>query len=143
MKAGAILLALLFLAGSGERADFRVALSYHSKLVRNREWRISVYRTGRKIYLDVDGYRNRRLVSPLDRGEYMKLVDFLNGRGVWRLKGNYPEQSPNAYHLIEVESGKYRNSFKVEAGPLLSGRASEYREIIRRLENLARMKLDG
>ncbi|HPA74044.1 MAG TPA: hypothetical protein PKY31_17365 [Spirochaetota bacterium] len=143
LKAGAFLLAAAILAGEGEAPDYRVSVSYHANLVRNLEWRIAVIRTGKRIVLDVDRYQGGTSITPLPRDEYMKLVDFMNRKGIWRLKGNYPEGSPNAFHVIEVMSGRHTHSFKVEAGPLLSGESSRYREIIRRMENLARMKTGG
>jgi len=138
----ALLLALAALGGD-TGVDYRVAVSYHAKLVKNREWSIAVYRTGRRIRIDVDNFGNRSIVAPLDNGEYMALMDFLNRKGIWRLKDRYHPGSPNAFYKIEVESGGRRHSAVVEAGPLLSGDASRYREIIRRLENLAKLKLDG
>lgn len=143
MKAASLLLAILAVVGGGEGTDYRISLGYHARLLKHREWRISVQRAGKKIHLEIENFQNRTLKARLSNDEYMRLVDFLNGKGIWRLKGNFPEQSPNAFYLIEVETGKYKNSFRVEAGPLLSGGDSRYREIIRRLENLARLKLDG
>lgn len=145
LKAGALLLlmATSLLAGEGQAPDYRISVSYHAKLVRNLEWRISVIRTGNRIVLDVDRYQGGTLITPLSRDEYMKLVDFMNRKGIWRLKGNYPERSPNAFYVIDLVSGRHKNSFKVESGPLLSGEGSRYREIIRRMENLARIKLGG
>jgi hypothetical protein len=142
MKAASLILAVILGAAAGEGVDYRVTLGYHASLLKNREWSISVYRAEKKIHIEIDNYENRTRRGRLANDEYMRLVDFLNRKGVWRLKGNFPEQSPNAFYLIEVESGKYKNSFRVEAGPLLSGGDSRYREIIRRLENLARLELN-
>ena len=135
------LLALLLV--SAESFDYRVMLSYYSVPIKNREWSIAVYRKGKKSYIEVDNYKNRKLIQRIENDEYVRLLDFLQRKGVWHLKDHYPPSKVNPYHLVEVESGGYKNSFKVESGPLLSGGASAYREIIRRLENLARIKLEN
>ncbi len=142
MRAAALLF-ILVIPGGDTSFEYRVAVSYHAKLVKNREWSIAVYRTGRKMRIAVDNFGSRSIVAPLEKGEYLALVDFLNRKGIWRLRDHYPPGSPNAFYKIEVESEGRRHSAVVEAGPLLSGYASRYREIIRRMENLAKIKLDG
>ncbi len=133
-------LALLLLISS-DGFEYRVTLSYYSVPIKNREWSVSVYRKGTKSYIEVDNYNNRKLIQRLSGDEYVNLLDFLHRKGIWHLKDFYPGRKVNPYHLIEVESGGYKNSFKVESGPLSSGGASAYREIIRKLENLARVRL--
>lgn len=134
------LLSLLMLAGGD--AEYRVEVSYHAKLLKNKEWSISVVRNGEQIFIYIDNYEKRKLKAKLDRDEYTKLLDFLNKMGIWFLKNHYPNASPNAFYRIEVEQGKYKHVAIAEAGPLLSGDASRFREIIRKMENLARTKLE-
>lgn len=142
MKAFALPLILsLFLLAEGD-ADYRITVSYHAKILKNREWSIAVVRIGEKIFLEIDNYANRKLKTKLDRDEYSKLLDFLNRMGVWYLKNHYPSSSPNAFYKIDVQQGKYHHTAITEAGPLLSGDASRFREIIRKMENIARVKLE-
>ncbi len=131
--------ALLFSNGD---ADYRVAVSYHAKLSKNKEWSITVARKGEKIIIDIDNYHNKKLIAKLDREEYSKLLDFLNKKGIWFLKSHYPASSPNAFYRIEIQQGKYKHEAVAEAGPLLSGDASRFREIIRKIENIAKAKLE-
>ncbi len=137
-----VLCALCALVLSGADADYRVTVSYHAKLLKHKEWSITVARKGEKIIIDIDNYQNKKLIAKLNREEYNKLLDFLNKNGIWFLKSHYPASSPNAFYRIEVQQGKYKHEAIAEAGPLLSGDASRFREIIRKIENLAKAKLE-
>lgn len=141
MRTVALCMLCALLLADGD-ADYRITVSYHGKMLKNKEWSISVVRNGEKIFLEIDNYGNRTLKTKLDRDEYTKLLDFVNKMGIWFLKNHYPASSPNAFYRIEVEQGKYRHAAIAEAGPLLSGDASRFREIIRKMENLARTKLE-
>jgi hypothetical protein len=135
-------LALCILVADAE-FDYRVEVSYHSRLLKHREWSIAVSRSGERIYIQIDNYANKTLKANLSRDEYQKLVDFLNSRGIWYLKNQYPAASQNALYKISVQQGKYKHEAIVEAGPLLSGYASRFREIIRKMENFAKTKLEN
>ncbi len=136
----AFIVCALMMSNGG--VDYRIVVSYHAKLVKHKEWSIAIERHGEKIYLNIDNYNNRKLLARLDRDEYTKLLDFLNKMGIWFLKNHYSAPSPNAFYRIEVQQGKYQHEAIAEAGPLLSGDASRFREIIRKMENLAKTKLE-
>ncbi|MCX7679165.1 MAG: hypothetical protein N2316_08085 [Spirochaetes bacterium] len=127
---------------SGTDVDYRIEVSYHAKLVKNKEWSIAVLRKGEEILIKVNNYHHKSIVATLHRDEYSKLLEFLNKAGIWHLKSYYPVASPNAYYRIEVQQGKYTHVAVAEAGPLLSGDAIRFREIIRKMENLAKRKLE-
>lgn len=142
-----LVLAAVFLkpgAGSppDEGYEYHTSLSYYSRPITFREWSISIYRQKAGIYIDIDNYKNRTVKRPFPGDEYLKLVDFLNRKGIWRLKGNYSQKSKNCYYEIKVRSGGYANSFRVEAGPVLSGESSRYREMVRYFTNLAHTALE-
>ncbi len=129
-------------SGTDDGYEYFASLSYYSRPVTYREWSISVYRKKQGIYIDINNYKNRTLKRPFDSDEYLKLVDFLNRKGIWRLKGNYSKKSKNCYYEMKVQSGGYSNSFRIESGPVLSGEGSRYREMIRYFTNLARLSLE-
>ncbi len=128
------LAAFVFLA-AGARPDFSVTLGYYSLPHKNREWSIAVYRLGGDVFIESDNYLNMKAKKRLDRDAYLRLVDYLNRQGIWRLTDRYPASSGNCYYRIEITAEERSHSFKVEAGPLLSGANSRYREIIRYLTN--------
>lgn len=137
-----VFVSVLFILLLNRDVDFHIALSYHAKLVKNKEWSIVVERRSDQILIKIENYQNRHITAKLHRDEYIKLLEFLNKAGVWNLKSNYPTTSSNAYYKIEVQQGKYAHVAIVEAGPLLSGEASRFREIIRKLENLAKAQFE-
>lgn len=142
-----VIIALLLIAmepvnGTDDGFDYFASLSYYSCPVTSREWSITVYRKQQRISIDIDNYQNRTVKQPFDGDQYLKLVDFLNRKGIWRVKGNFSKKSKNCYYEMKVSSGGYTNSFRVESGPVLSGESSRYREMIRYFTNIARTVLE-
>ncbi len=131
------LVAFIFLAADA-RPDFSVTLGYYSVPLKNREWSISVYRQGGEAFIEADNYLNLKAKKRLERDAYLRLVDYLNRQGIWRLTDRYPGSSRNCYYRIDITAEARSHSFRVEAGPLLSGESSRYREIIRYLTNMAK-----
>ena len=95
-------------------------------------------RQGGDIFIEVDNYLNRKARKRLDRDDYLRLVDYLNRQGAWRLTDRYSPASRNCYYRLELSSDARKHACIIEAGPLLSGGNSRYREIIRYLTNLAK-----
>jgi hypothetical protein len=126
--------AAIFLAADA-RPEFSVTLGYYSLPLKNREWSISVYRQGGEAFIEADNYLNLKAKKRLERETYLRLVDYLNRQGIWRLTDRYPASSRNCYYRIDISAEARSHSFRVEAGPLLSGENSRYREIIRYLTN--------
>jgi hypothetical protein len=128
--------------GAEDEYEYLTSLSYYSCPVTYKEWSITVYRKKQRISIDIDNYQNRTVKQPFDGDQYLKLVDFLNRKGIWRLKGNFSKKSKNCYYEMKVSSGGYSNSFRIESGPVLSGESSRYREMIRYFTNIARTVLE-
>jgi hypothetical protein len=133
---------LIFIAALSAHAaaadtEFMISLGYYASPIKKLEWKITVSRAGRKIMIDIDNYNGRRLARELSVERYASLVEMLVKNGIWNLKGQYDERSRNGYYLVEVWSVEQKNSFKVEAGPDLTGPNMRYREIIRRITNEA------
>lgn len=126
----------------GPSCDFSISLGYHSRPLDTREWRIMVCRKGEGAKIVIENFRSRNLSAPLPRERYVALVERFNRLGIWRLEDYCPPQSRNAFYRVEVADSRYRHAFRVEAGPVLSGRGARYLEIIRTLTNLAIMSIE-
>jgi hypothetical protein len=132
-----IFVMVLVVPAASSDPEFIISLGYYASPIKKLEWKITVTRAARKIVIDIDNYNGRRLARELSVERYASMVEMLVKNGIWNLKGQYDERSRNGYYLIEVWSAEQKNSFKVEAGPALTGSNMRYREIIRRITNEA------
>lgn len=123
------------------KPDFRLALGLYSKPVVHRIWSIVILREGNLITYELQNYKGRSFKRKLDSQRYERMLKRLNRLNIWNIEDRYPANSPNGYYQVEVMSGKYANKFRVEAGPVLSGSLSRYREIIRLIVNTVSLEM--
>lgn len=130
---------LLFLSTDSSNTDYSIKLEYYTKPIPTKEWSIEYKRVGKEVSIKVDNYHGESFERPFNLEKYVSLVKKLNAAGIWSIRDCCPPNSPNGYYLIEVSSPKGENSFKAEANVPPTGRCAGINEIMRHIENNAKL----
>lgn len=133
-----ILILLTARASVIPQADYRLSLTYYP-VPGSRKWIISVVRVGDTAFIDVKNFRGITSKKKIPTGIYLDLLHYVNRKGIWILRDYHRKGSQNGYYLIEVKTGTYSNSFRVEHGVPLIGKNTRYLEIIRHIKNTAKL----